>query len=280
VPLTDSIHALNAIARIPSPRTVEPDEAFTQQTTFERVYVAGPMSGIPDYNFPAFRDAAENLRAWGYEVLSPVEMDEEEGLDPAGFKDGELSKAKYADVLSRDIQQIVEKGVEAIVVLPGFERSGGARTEVAFAQALGLPVVAYPTLEPVATATKDSGEVRIKNDATGGEKGRKPQRMELLPWDALLEVSELYAAGAAKYEDNNWRRGYAWSLSFGAAQRHLSQFWNGEDTDEETRCHHLTSAVFHCLALVVFKNEFPELDDRPRTALAQAARANAALGDE
>jgi hypothetical protein len=240
----------------------------------ETVYIAGPMSGLPEYNYPAFRKAAENLRQCGFKVVSPVELDIDDGYDfsEAGTDDWH-KPSEYATFLSRDIKVIVEKGVEAIVVLPGFERSGGARTEVAFGQALGLPILSYPSLEPVATATKDSGEVRIKNEETGGEKGRKPQRMELLPWDALLEVSALYAAGAEKYEDNNWRRGYDWSLSFGAAQRHLSQFWMGEDVDEETGCHHLTSAAFHILGLIVFKNEYPELDDRPRTALAKGSES-------
>lgn len=242
-----------------------------------RVYLAGPMSGIPEYNFPAFRSATVALRNDGYDVLSPVEMDEEQGLDPAGFKDGDLAPETYADVLSRDIRRIAETNVEAIVVLPGFERSGGARTEVAFGQALGLPILAYPSLEPVATATKDSGEVRIRNADTGGEKGRKPQRMELLPWDALMELAEHFAQGALKYEDNNWRRGYDWSLSFGAMMRHAAQFWMGEDIDPETGSHHMAGAAFHALVLLTFKNLYPELDDRPNTALRaqEAARAGA-----
>ena len=233
------------------------------------VYIAGPMSGHEDYNYPAFRAAADDLRLRGYEVVSPVELDQDEGYDPTEAPEGWEKPAEYKHFLRRDIAAIVDNHVDTIVVLPGWERSGGARTEVTFGQALGLLILTYPDLRPISTATADSGEVRIRNEATGGEKGRKPQRMELLPYDALLEVAELYAAGAHKYEDNNWRRGYAWSLSFGAAQRHQAAFWMGEDYDEETGCHHLASAVFHLLALLVFKNEKRALDDRPRTALAK-----------
>ena len=86
-----------------------------------------------------------------------------------------------------------------------------------------------------------------------------------------MEVSELYAAGAAKYDDHNWRRGYDWSLSFGAMQRHAALFWDGEDIDPETKCHHLTSVVFHALALLYFARNKPELDDRPNTSLAAVA---------
>lgn len=112
-------------------------------------------------------------------------------------------------------------------------------------------------------------ERRVVNETTGGEKGQKDQRFELLPWGALGEVAALYAKGAEKYDDNNWRKGYAWSLSAGALGRHFAAFMEGEDYDSETGAHHLTSVVFHALALLEFKDTHPELDNRPSTVLAQ-----------
>lgn len=106
-------------------------------------------------------------------------------------------------------------------------------------------------------------EVR-KVSATGGEKGSKAARYDLIPPDALRQVAELYGKGAEKYADHNWRRGYAWSLSFAALQRHAWQFWNGEDYDEETMCAHMTSVAFHALALVTFMSEHRDYDDRPQ----------------
>ena len=38
-----------------------------------RVYIAGPMTGLPDFNYPAFNAAAAKLRALGLEVLNPAE---------------------------------------------------------------------------------------------------------------------------------------------------------------------------------------------------------------
>lgn len=110
------------------------------------------------------------------------------------------------------------------------------------------------------------GEVRVVDPTTGGEKGTKPQRFDLLPWDALDQVAAHYGVGAAKYADHNWRRGYAWSLSIAALSRHLSAFVQGEDFDRETGSPHMAAVAFHALALLTFMREHPQLDDRYRPA--------------
>lgn len=114
-------------------------------------------------------------------------------------------------------------------------------------------------------ARLDAQETRTVTEGTGGEKGVKTARFELLPPRAMWKVAELFGAGANKYEDHNWRRGYEWSKSYGAAQRHLNQFWAGESIDPELGTHHLASAVFHMLVLMTFEEEHPELDDRYET---------------
>lgn len=106
-------------------------------------------------------------------------------------------------------------------------------------------------------------EVRVKNEKTGGEKGSKRARFDLIPWDQIWKLSELYGAGAEKYAPRNWEKGYDWSLSYASLMRHAVQFWEGESIDPETKCHHLTSVIFHALALMRFEEEHPELDDRP-----------------
>lgn len=106
-------------------------------------------------------------------------------------------------------------------------------------------------------------EVRVTS-STGGEKGTKLARYDLLPPEALKAVAELYGRGAEKYEAHNWRKGYDWSLSFAAMQRHAWQFWNGEDYDGETGAPHMASVAFHALALITFMEEQRDYDDRPK----------------
>lgn len=108
-------------------------------------------------------------------------------------------------------------------------------------------------------------EWRSVNEETGGEKGMKSARTDLLPPRALLEIAEQFGHGASKYADRNWERGYEWSKSYAALMRHLLAWWAGEDLDEEGRPH-LAAAGFHVLALIEFTFTHPEMDNRPSSA--------------
>lgn len=312
-----------------------------------KIYLAGPMTGIPQFNFPAFDAAAADLRERGYTVVSPAELDRPEtraaalaspdGAMGSGTHDGET----WGDFLARDVKLIADDGVEAIVCLDGWQRSKGARLETFVGRLAGLPIYEYragrwlhgvydqdvdeahawrdgegagdyyndfddadiehkPTLtdveddpfyEALAERTRElgsirvtidgkpfgqfhqGGEIRVTNATTGGEKGSKPQAMSLLPWDVLMQdVSPLYAKGAQKYERDNWRKGYDWSLSFDALGRHLAQFHGGQWLDEETGCPHLASVVFHACALMYFQRSHPELNDINALEVQDAAR--------
>lgn len=101
--------------------------------------------------------------------------------------------------------------------------------------------------------------------ATGGHKGVKQARYDLIPSEPLRLLAELYGKGAEKYAERNWENGYEWSKSFAALNRHLWAFWNGEDIDEETGKPHLTCVAFHAFALAEFMQTHPNYDDRPRS---------------
>jgi deoxyuridine 5'-triphosphate nucleotidohydrolase len=99
-----------------------------------RIYLMGPMSGLPDDNYPAFEEAARQLRAIGYVVVSPHEggataeeiaMSKELG---AAFRD----TPEYAAILKRTVAMMVT--CDAIAQLPGWEESRGSQREMSVAR--------------------------------------------------------------------------------------------------------------------------------------------------
>jgi len=92
----------------------------------KRVYIAGPMSGLPELNFPAFHREAAHYRAQGLEVVNPAEINE----DPS---------AGWNECMRADIRELVT--CDAIAMLPGWEKSRGASLEHYIARQLDLTVV-------------------------------------------------------------------------------------------------------------------------------------------
>ena len=95
-------------------------------------------------------------------------------------------------------------------------------------------------------------EIRIVDPITGGEKGAKLQRYDLIPPEALDSLAEVYGRGATKYADRNWEKGYKWGLSVAALGRHLNRWLRGESYDE-TGCHHLMQVAWHAFCLFTFE---------------------------
>lgn len=91
-----------------------------------RIYLAGPMRGYVDNNFPAFHEAADRYRKVGFEVVSPAEMDL--AIDPdAANVDLDTANRNFAFYMTRDLPAVLE--CDAIVLLEGWEDSVGALTE-------------------------------------------------------------------------------------------------------------------------------------------------------
>jgi hypothetical protein len=93
----------------------------------ERVYISGPMTGLPGFNFDNFNRVAKNLRAFGYEVLNPAE-------NFSGKTN--LPRDEY---MRKDLQNVM--GVKVIVALDGWTESKGALTEIRVAREIGIDVV-------------------------------------------------------------------------------------------------------------------------------------------
>lgn len=91
----------------------------------KRIYVAGPMTGHPELNFPAFHAVAAALRAQGHHVENPAEIN----ADP---------DAEWLACMRMDIARLVL--CDGVHMLPGWEKSRGARVEHGLAVGLGLEI--------------------------------------------------------------------------------------------------------------------------------------------
>lgn len=105
-------------------------------TSMPTLYLAGPMSGIPDLNFPAFNTEAARLRGWGYHVVNPAELNKGADALVADMRPSEHA-AHWRHCMKRDIQQLMT--CDAIALLPGWEKSRGACLERLIADELGMP---------------------------------------------------------------------------------------------------------------------------------------------
>lgn len=112
-----------------------------------RLYIAGPMTGYPQFNIPAFDAMAATLRDHKHDVVSPAELDDPEIraislASPDGNVDTLATHGQtFGDFLARDVKLLADDGIEGVVVLPGWEKSRGARLETFVANAIcGLPI--------------------------------------------------------------------------------------------------------------------------------------------
>lgn len=132
-------------------------------------------------------------------------------------------------------------------------------------------------------------EVR-ETSSTGGQKGVKLERYDLVPVMPLRQLAILYGLGARKYEEHNWRKGYEWGKSIASIMRHLEAYREGKNYDvcsndpEECRfenldgtpfvpifedtcfnhtgAHHLDAVAWHAFGLREMFETHPDHDDR------------------
>ncbi|NPT38564.1 DUF4406 domain-containing protein [Paraburkholderia xenovorans] len=92
-----------------------------------KLYLAGPMTGYPELNFPLFHAETARLRALGFQIVNPAELNE--------GNDGD-----WLACMRVDIAAIMTEKCEGIALLPGWENSRGAPIEHRLIRDLGLRV--------------------------------------------------------------------------------------------------------------------------------------------
>lgn len=80
-----------------------------------KIYISGPMTGLPQNNYPAFMAAEAALIAAGYEVLNPA-------------RNGLPATATWDEHMRVDI--IMLMGADAVALLDGWDESRGAAKEI------------------------------------------------------------------------------------------------------------------------------------------------------
>jgi len=99
----------------------------------------------------------------------------------------------------------------------------------------------------------------------GAKYDGEKNRLDLLPFDALVEVGTVYTLGARKYADRNWEKGISYMRICGALLRHLFAWLLGEQRDPENGQLHMASVAWNALALLSFElrgMNGGEFDDR------------------
>lgn len=97
-----------------------------------KVYLSGPMTGLPEYNYPAFHAAAAALRALGHTVYNPAQYPHDGALEEFPIRQA------FADYC-----RFICTEADLIVMLPGWQASKGATAERALGRAIGLRIAEY-----------------------------------------------------------------------------------------------------------------------------------------
>lgn len=91
----------------------------------KRVYLSGPMTSLPDLNFPAFHAEADRLRALGYDVVSPAEITQ--------------PTSDWHECMRRDLAALLT--CDTLALLGGWQKSAGAHLEMHIAHRVGIEIV-------------------------------------------------------------------------------------------------------------------------------------------
>jgi hypothetical protein len=227
-----------------------------------RIYIAGPMSNLPLYNFPAFDGAAGRLERFGWKPINPAEMDRQIGFDPS--KDP-VTKEFLDNALKRDTDAIINQA-DAMVMLPGWEKSTGAKAEYHLARWKHIPVYAWPSMDEIPKdhlerLSEKQGEISDKTEPTGtlptvaAERKRVPIYSGVLQYfpKAIAAVAHCSWVGNEQHNPGqplHWSREKS-SDHHDCLMRHLME----SGTVDTDGVRHSTKAAWRSLALLELELE-------------------------
>lgn len=232
-------------------------------------YIAGPMRGVPEFNFPLFDQVADALRYAGWKnVQSPADMDRQRGDAPTADGSGAKPLAYY---MEQDLGAVARSG--AVFLLPGWRNSQGAKLEVTVALALDIPCIEVDTGEHI-----DDQWNRTFVEITPGLAGVLPEGsaarkavpiatgvLDYFP-AALVEVARVSKAGNDKHNPGQPLH-HARGKSTDHADSLMRHMIDRGSVDEDTGCRHSAEVAWRALAMLQ-----QELEDEGLAPLARGAR--------
>lgn len=194
----------------------------------------GPMTGLPDFNFPAFREAAKALRALGWEVEDPSEHF-------GGSTD--LPRYKY---LAADVVSLVTK-CDAIAFLPGWWESEGAKLEAQIALDRGYDLYDWDEghLDPL---TREQVEKPMAFFSSVVDDPWAAERQDVLD-RFTQELAKATGDGSKKRQSGQKPPWYVDGAHEAAIFSHLAKWKRGETIDPDSGAHTLVNCAWRCLAI-------------------------------
>jgi len=96
------------------------------ESILNRIYISGPMTGLPMFNFPAFYAEAERLTALGYDVVNPAELNTDTAMP-------------WHECMRRDLAALLT--CDTLALMEGWQKSAGAHLEMHVAHRVGMEIV-------------------------------------------------------------------------------------------------------------------------------------------
>lgn len=188
-----------------------------------KIYIAGPMRGIPHFNAEAFNWAAEALKKKEWTVvINPVDLDREcFGLDVTELPEDWNWQSvpdgiDVQELLRNDLMELMK--CDAIYLLEGWEHSHGAKLEKQTAEAVGIEVFYQKPLESAGLVFSDTGACR------NSEEGKLDFDWLSIPVlkriTAYMNANAILPDGSRRSSDN-WKQGMPRLRYRRSAQRHF-----------------------------------------------------------
>lgn len=274
-------------------------------TSLRTVYLAGPMRGYEDFNFPAFEAAASWLKSQGFDVFSPSARDlsdpdhpsnEEWREEDATFQTAPFTLAQY---MAYDLKEVCSR--DAVVCLPGWEESQGARLECMVSVEVNHPVFEITWEDGLALdprATFPTGKLKLTSvspdyvrvifadrslNVIEFEEEKQPPAstlpsesaarkaipittgvLDYFP-DALVEVARVSKAGNDKHNPGQPLH-HARSKSTDHADSLVRHMLDRGKIDGDTGCRHSAEVAWRALAMLQEELEAEGLASLPRGA--------------